>query len=93
MKMPKVKIQSKYGLFIDGKWKDSSDGATFKTICPANGEHLATCAEATKQDVDDAVKAAWKAFDSWKKVETSERADILMKIADIIDENAEHFAK
>lgn len=92
MKMPKVKIQSKYGLFIDGKWKDSSDGATFKTICPANGEHLATCAEATKQDVDDAVKAAWKAFDSWKNVETSERADILMKIADIIDENAEHFA-
>ena len=92
MKMPKVKLQKEYGLFIDGEWRKASDGGTFKTTCPANGELLATCAEATQQDVDDAVKAAWKAWESWGKTETEERAEILMKIADVIDENAEHLA-
>lgn len=90
--MKKAKLQEKYGLFIDGAWRDASDGETFKTTCPANGEELAVCAEATKADVDAAVDAAWKAFRSWKKVEPAERADILLKIADIIDENKDHLA-
>ena len=53
---------------------------------------LAECAEATKEDVDEAVKAAWKAFESWKHVTVNERAAILNKIADIIDANREHLA-
>uniref|UniRef100_UPI002FE2A2F6 aldehyde dehydrogenase family protein n=1 Tax=Muricomes intestini TaxID=1796634 RepID=UPI002FE2A2F6 len=81
-----------YQLFIGGKWKDASDGKTFKTICPANGRVLAECAEATKEDVDEAVQAAWKAFESWKHVSVNERAAILTKIADIIDENKERLA-
>ena len=88
----KAEIMDKYQLFINGKWKDASDGATFNTYCPANGEKLAACAEATKADVDEAVKAAWKAFESWQKVEPIKRADILMKIADVIDANTEHLA-
>ena len=92
MVMPNVGLESKYGLFIDGKWRDASDGATFETTCPANGEHLAFCAEATRQDVDDAVKAAWNAWEKWKDVEPAKRAAILMKIADIIDANAERLA-
>ena len=90
--MKQVKLQEKYGLFINGKWKDASDSATFTTKCPANGEPLAVCEQATKADVDEAVKAAWAAFDSWKKVTTNERAAVLNKIADIIDENTEHLA-
>ena len=42
--------------------------------------------------MDDAVREAWKAFETWKKVPTSERAAILNKIADIIDANTEHLA-
>ena len=79
-----LKLQETYQLYIDGKWVDASDGATFATYCPANGEKLANCAQATKEDVDDAVKAAWKAFDSWKKTTVNERAAILNKVADII---------
>ncbi|MDR1710265.1 MAG: aldehyde dehydrogenase family protein [Propionibacteriaceae bacterium] len=90
--MAQANLQAKYDLFIDGQWRPASDGATFVTTCPANGEQLAVCAEATEQDVDAAVAAAWKAFDSWKKVEPAARADILLKIADIIDANAEHLA-
>ncbi len=87
-----VNLQEKYDLFIGGQWKAASDGATFATHCPANGEKLADCAQATKQDVDDAVKAAWVAFDSWKKTTPAQRAEILYKIADVIDANTEHLA-
>ena len=90
--MNQVNIQPKYQLFINGQWRDASDGGTFSTKCPANGEVLSTCAEATNADVDAAVDAAWKAFESWKKTTASERSVILNKIADIIDENADHLA-
>ncbi|NCC69061.1 MAG: aldehyde dehydrogenase family protein, partial [Clostridia bacterium] len=45
-----------------------------------------------REDVDDAVKAAWTAWDSWKKVTPVERAALLMKIADAIDENTDRLA-
>ena len=90
--MNKPELQERYQLFIGGQWRDASDGAVFSTRCPANGEKLAECAQATKEDVDDAVTAAWEAFGTWKEVPTSERAAILNRIADIIDANTEHLA-
>ncbi len=84
--------QQSYQLYIGGEWRDASDGATIDTYCPANGEKLSTIADASKEDVDAAVKAAWKAFESWSKTDKAERAIILNKVADIIEENAEHFA-
>ena len=90
--MNKPELQNRYQLFIGGQWRDASDGEFFTTKCPANGEKLAECAQATKEDVDDAVREAWKTFETWKKVPTSERAAILNKIADIIDANTEHLA-
>lgn len=90
--MRDAKIMERYGLFIDGTWKDASDGKTFETICPANGNVLAQCAEATREDVDAAVKAAWKAFASWRHTMPAERAAVLNQIADIIEANREHLA-
>ncbi len=83
-----AQLRDTYGLFINGEFVPASDGGTFDTINPATGERIATCAEATKEDVDAAVKAAWKAFPAWKAVEPSTRAKILLDIADRIDENA-----
>lgn len=85
-------LQKQYGLYINGEWVDASDGATFKAFNPATGEQLAVCAEATKEDVDAAVKAAKAAFKTWKDVSPIERQKYLLKIADIIDENMEHLA-
>ena len=81
-----------YNLYINGQWVDASDGGTFKSYCPANGEYLSTCAEATREDVDAAVDAAWAAWESWKKTTPAERADALLKIADVIDQNKERLA-
>lgn len=85
--MNKPTLQETYRLYIGGKWQDASDGATFTTSCPATGAALATCAQATKEDVDEAVKAAWQAFGTWKNTTAAERAAILNQVADIIDEN------
>jgi acyl-CoA reductase-like NAD-dependent aldehyde dehydrogenase len=87
-----IKPDTNYKLYIDGRWVDSQAGKTFKATNPANGELLATCVDASKEDVDLAVKAAWKAFESWKKVSPQERSAMLLKVADLIDANAERLA-
>ena len=89
---PKKIWQDSYQLYIGGKWRDAEDGKTFDVYNPANGEFMCKCAAASKADVDDAVKAAWDAFPAWKKTSPSERAAILLKIADIIDANKDHLA-
>ena len=87
-----IQLQNKYQLYINGEWKDASDGATIKTYNPANGEFLAEIADASNKDVDEAIAAAREAFKTWGKTTPVERAAILNKIADIIDENAEFLA-
>lgn len=87
-----VTLKEKYGLYINGQWKEASDKGIFETTNPATGKHLAYCAQATKEDVDEAVRAAWAVYPGWKAVEPSKRADILLKIADRIDENKELLA-
>ncbi len=82
-----------YQLYIGGKWRDASNGATMTTTNPANGETLATFADATKEDVDLAVEEAWKAFATWKHTTVKERAKILNTIADVIDANKEYLAR
>ncbi|RNL48120.1 aldehyde dehydrogenase family protein [Paraeggerthella hongkongensis] len=84
--------QESYQLYIGGQWVDASDGATLDVYCPANGEKLSTIADASKDDVERAVDAAWQAFETWGKTDKAERAIILNKVADIIEANAEHFA-
>lgn len=85
-------IRSSYDLYINGKWVPASDGSTFKAFNPSNGEQLSVCAEATKEDVDAAVRAAEAAFPAWKKVSPIDRQNILLKIADVIDQNADKLA-
>ena len=86
-------LKESYGLYIGGEWRPASDGALYTSTNPANGEVLAQCAQATKEDVDAAVAAAWEAFPEWKKTTKEERAAILDKIGDRIEENMELLAK
>ncbi len=90
--MKKAKLQERYGLFINGEWRDASNGDTFTVTSPADGSVLAVCAQASREDVNYAVESAWKAFDSWRHTTVKERAALLNKIADVIDANKEHLA-
>jgi len=91
MNMPRP-MDASYKMLIGGKWVEASDGKTLKSYCPANGEYLASFPDATKEDIDSAVKAAWKAFDAWKRVSAQERSALLLKIADLIDANRDKLA-
>ena len=90
--MKKAKLHERYGLFINGEWRDASNGDTFTVTSPADGSVLAVCAQASRKDVNYAVESAWKAFDSWRHTTVKERAALLNKIADVIDANKEHLA-
>ena len=74
-----LNLKERYGLLINNEWVAASDGAEFNVYNPSNGEQLAICAEATKDDVDKAVDAATEAFKTWKKVSQVERAELLVK--------------
>ncbi|MGI8675751.1 MAG: aldehyde dehydrogenase family protein [Nocardioidaceae bacterium] len=88
-----VDIASSYGLFINGGFVDSADGRTFKTISPASEEVLAEVTEAGPADVDAAVTAARRAYDSvWSTMPGRERAKYLYRIARILAERAREFA-
>jgi phenylacetaldehyde dehydrogenase len=81
-------------MLIDGKWVNAASGKTFPTYNPATGEVLAQIAEGDQQDIDAAVKAARKAFDSgpWPRMTASERGKLVWKLADLLEEHLEEFA-
>jgi acyl-CoA reductase-like NAD-dependent aldehyde dehydrogenase len=81
-------------LLIGGKWVPSKSGKTFETINPSNEEVLAIAAEGDKADVDEAVKVARKAYEDgkWSKIGPHQRSRYLLKIADLIEKNADELA-
>lgn len=85
-------IRDRYQLLINGEWVDAENGATFETFSPATGEKLATCADAGAADVEKAVQAARAAQPAWAAKSAEERARILLRIAERIDERAEELA-
>jgi len=88
-----LNIRESYGLFIDGEFTAAADGRVFKTISPATEEVLAEVAEAGSADVDRAVRAARRAYESlWSVLPGRERAKYLFRIARLIQEKARELA-
>jgi aldehyde dehydrogenase (NAD+) len=86
-------MTQKYQLFIDGKWRDASDGATMPAINPYNQEVHGIVPVASVSDVEDAIAAARRAFDNvWSKTTPGERAKLLYKVADLLDADADRMA-
>src|SRR5215475_3425318 len=82
-------------MLINGKWVNSLSGKTFPSYNPATGEVLARVAEGDREDIDRAVAAARTAFDNgpWRKMSSSQRGQLIWKIADLIDANREELAE
>ncbi|RLD86219.1 MAG: betaine-aldehyde dehydrogenase [Bacteroidetes bacterium] len=87
-----IQIKKQYDLYIDGEFTKPVKGKYFDTFNPANGNKIASVAEATTEDIDIAVKAARKAFKSWSKLSGKERGKYVFRIARLIQERAREFA-
>jgi len=88
-----IGLKERYELFIDGKFVAPVKGNYFDTVNPANEEKIARVAEASSEDIDVAVKAARKAYDTvWSKMPAAERGKYIYRIARLIQERAREFA-
>jgi acyl-CoA reductase-like NAD-dependent aldehyde dehydrogenase len=84
----------RYQLFINGKFVDAKSGKTFETIFPHDRSVQAVVAEGDKVDIEDAVVAARAAYDGgWGTMLPSERARLLLRMADLIEERAQDLAQ
>ena len=78
--------------FIGGEWVES-DGGTMEVLNPSTGETIAEVQRSTEADVGRAVDAAKKALPDWLEKTPKDRMELLLKLADVLDENAEELAK
>jgi len=88
----KAGVQSRYDNYIGGRWKPPVHGRYFVSHSPINGEPLAEFAKSTPEDVEKALDAAHAAKDHWAHTSATERAQILLRIADRMQENLEVLA-
>jgi 1-pyrroline dehydrogenase len=84
---------SSYKNFVGGEWVDSASGETMEVINPSTGETIAEVPRGTANDVDRAVQAAKRALPEWLETTPGERAEVLLKLADLIDEHTEELAQ
>ncbi len=78
-------------LYIDGAFVETDEG--LPTVNPATGETLATAPLATEREVDLAVGAAARAFDTWRYAPPTQRAKLLWKLADLVEAHKDEFAQ
>ena len=91
VKRPEFKKQ--YEHFIGGEWVKPSGGEYFDNISPIDGKPFTKAARGNKKDVNLALDAAHTAFKTWSVTPAAERSKVLLKIADIIEDNLEYLAK
>ncbi len=88
-------IARRHKLLIDGQWVDASSGKTFAVFDPSNGQQIAQVAEGTAADVDEAVKAARRAFEDgpWARMKPTERGKLVWKLGDVLEAHADELAE
>lgn len=83
----------RHQLFIDGRFVDALSGETLPTLNPHDNTPIAEVAMAGRADVDLAVAAAQRAFPKWSRMAAADRGRILLKLADLVEANAEELAR
>lgn len=88
----KVQFKAQYENFINGEWVAPVKGQYFENISPVTGKPFCRVARSSAEDIELALDAAYAAKDEWAKISPSERALILHRIADRLEENLETLA-
>lgn len=88
----KPEFESRYDNYIGGEWTPPRQGNYFEAISPVDGQPFAEVARSTHEDIDHALDAAHRSFQTWSKTSVTERAGILNAIADLLEDRLEEFA-
>ena len=88
----KVEFKPRYEHFIGGEWTPPVKGQYFENVTPVTGKVFCEVARGTAEDIDVALDAAWKAAPAWGAASAAERALVLHRIADRMEENLEMLA-
>ncbi|HEX2892483.1 MAG TPA: aldehyde dehydrogenase family protein, partial [Marmoricola sp.] len=87
-----VTLKPRYEHFIGGEWVAPVKGEYFENISPVNGKPFTEIARGTAEDVEAALDAAHAAFPAWSRTSTTERSNVLLAIADRLEQNLEALA-
>ena len=88
----KVRFESRYENFIGGEWVPPKKGQYFENVSPVTGESFCEVARSTAEDIELALDAAHGAKEAWARTSVTDRASVLLKIADRIEQNLEKLA-
>ncbi|MES2891295.1 MAG: aldehyde dehydrogenase family protein [Bacteroidota bacterium] len=86
------KFKTRYDHYIGGQWVLPSSGEYFDNSSPIDGKVFTQAARGNARDIDMAIDAANKAFETWGKSSAASRSNILIKIAQVIEDNLEYLA-
>ncbi|MFN8336669.1 MAG: aldehyde dehydrogenase family protein [Cyclobacteriaceae bacterium] len=82
-----------YNHYIGGQWVAPASGEYFDNTSPIDGKAFTRAARGTKDDIEKALDAAHKAFPAWSKSSPAYRSNVLLKIAQVIEDNLEYLAQ
>ena len=80
-------------LYIDGAWLPSQSGRTIAVVNPASGDAIGSLAYAERPDLDHALEAAARGFDTWRKISAYERSKLMRKAANLLRERVDLVAR
>lgn len=88
-----LNFKDKYDNFIGGKWTAPSHGQYFDNVSPVDGKVFTKVARSTEEDIELALDAAWKAAPEWNNSSATYRSNLLLKVADRLEQNIEVLAR
>lgn len=89
----KPKFKDQYDNYIGGKWTPPIKGQYFDNVSPVDGANFTRIPRSTAEDIDAAIDAAWAAAPAWNNSSATERSNMLLKIADVMEQNLEDLAR
>lgn len=89
---PSVSFKPRYDHYIGGAWTAPASGAYFENISPVTGKAFTQAARGTEADIEKALDAAHAAFPSWSKTSAATRSNLLLRIAQVMEDNLEYLA-
>ncbi|MEN0049259.1 MAG: aldehyde dehydrogenase family protein [Bacteroidota bacterium] len=89
----KPKFKDQYENYIGGKWTAPTQGQYFDNVSPVDGNSFTRIPRSTKEDIEKAIDAAWAAAPEWNNSSAAHRSNLLLKIADVMEQNMEALAR